>query len=106
MEDTNKKYPEGHFVRRWMVMGIVIFSVLGIPLAIVTDNPGMLGIGPALGFPFGLAIGLSIEAKYKKEGKIRPLTEEEKKRKKIAVIAGVVTLLFSTLFFLLLFLRT
>jgi len=43
---------------------------------------GLIGIGPAIGVAFGLALGSSIEAKYKKEGKIRLLTEEEKKRKK------------------------
>ncbi|GAH91318.1 unnamed protein product, partial [marine sediment metagenome] len=36
----------------------------------------------ALGVAFGLAIGSSIEAKHKKEGRIRPLTEEKKKRRK------------------------
>jgi hypothetical protein len=105
MEENNKKYPEGHFVGMWMAIGIAIFSGLGIPLAIITDNPGMMGIGPALGVSIGLAIGSGIEAKYKKEGKIRPLTEEEKKRKKIAVTAGVVILLLGALFFLLRFLR-
>jgi hypothetical protein len=29
---------------------------------------------------FGLAIGSAIEAEHKKEGKIKPLTEEEKKK--------------------------
>lgn len=106
MEENNKRYPEGHFVGLWMVIGIAIFSGLGIPLAIVTENSGLIGIGPAIGISFGLAIGSSIEAKHKKEGKIRPLTEKEKKRKKIAIMAGLVILSLSALFFLLLFLLT
>lgn len=106
MEENNKRYPEGHFVGLWMVIGIAIFSGLGIPLAIVTENLGLIGIGPAIGVSFGLAIGSSIEAKHKKEGKIRPLTEKEKKRKKIAIMAGLVILSLSALFFLLLFLLT
>jgi hypothetical protein len=82
MEENNKKYPEGHFVGMWMGIGITIFSGLGIPLSITTGNTGLIGIGPALGVAFGLAIGSSIEAKHKKEGRIRPLTEEKKKRRK------------------------
>jgi hypothetical protein len=104
MEENTKTYPEGHFVRMWMGIGIAIFSGFGIPLSIATDNPGFIGVGPALGVAIGLAIGSSIEAKYKNEGKIRPLTEEEKKRKKIAITIGVVSLVVLSLLGLLLFL--
>jgi hypothetical protein len=93
MEEKNKKYPEGHFVGIWMVIGIVIFSGIGIPLSIVIENPGMMGICPALGVAFGLLIGAGIESKYKKEGKIRILTQQEKKIKKIAVLAGIIMLM-------------
>jgi len=75
------KYPEGHFVGMWMGIGTAIFSGVGIALSTTTGNSGLIGIGPALGIGFGLAIGQSIENKYKKEGKIRPLTEQEKKLK-------------------------
>jgi len=105
MEESNKQYPEGHFVGMWMGIGIAIFTGVGVSIAFATGNPGLSGIGPALGVSIGLAIGSGIEAKYKKEGKIRPLTEEEEKRKKIAVTAGVVILLLGTLFFLIRFLR-
>ena len=91
-KEKNKKYPEGHFLGMWMGVGIAIFSGLGIPLSIVTKNPGLLGIGPALGVAFGLAIGSSIESKYKKEGKIRPLTKDEKKERKMYVTIGIVIL--------------
>jgi hypothetical protein len=97
MEENNKKYPEGHFVGKWMAIGIAIFSGLGIPLAIITENLGLIGIGPAMGAAFGVAIGQSVEAKYKKEGKIRPLTEEERKRKQIGVTAGLIVLLLLAL---------
>jgi hypothetical protein len=107
MEENTKIYPEGHFVRMWMGIGIAVFSAFGIPLSIATENPGFIGIGPALGVSIGLAIGSSIEAKYKREGRIRPLTEEEKKRKKIAIIIGVVSLVvLSLLGLLFLLLRT
>ncbi len=64
-----------------MGIGIAIFSGLGIPLSIAL-NLGLIGIWPALGVAFGLAIDSSIESKYKKEGKIRPLTEDEKSKEK------------------------
>ncbi len=104
MENNNKQYPEGHFVGMWMALGIAIFSGLGIPLSIVTGNHGLIAIGPGAGVALGLAIGSAIEAKYKKEGKIRPLTEEEKKRKKIVLTIGVVVLVILFLLGLFLFL--
>lgn len=103
-EEKNKKYPEGHFTGMWMVIGIAIFSGIGIPLSIVTENPGLIGIGPALGVAFGLSIGAGIESKMKKEGKIRPLTKKEKKKREFAVLAGVVALLIGALVFLVLLL--
>lgn len=102
MNDLDKKYPEGHFLQMWMGIGIAIFSGLGIPLSITTENPGFIAIGPAIGVSVGLAIGQSIENKYKQDGRIRPLTEIEQKRKKTAVLLGVVTFTLGILLFLLL----
>ncbi len=98
MVEKDKKYPEGHFLGLWMGIGTAIFSGFGIPLSIATGNDGFIGIGPALGVSFGLAIGQSIENKYKKEGKIRPLSKEEEKRKKAGVFAGLFILLLGVLF--------
>jgi hypothetical protein len=103
MNDKIKKYPEGHFLGMWMGICIAIFSGFGIPISIITKNPGFIGIGPALGVAVGVAIGQSIENKHKKEGRIRPLTETEQKRKKNAVFAGVVILALGLLVFILLF---
>jgi len=103
MDDKVEKYPEGHFVGMWMVICIAIFSGLGIPISIVTENPGFIGIGPALGIAVGLAIGQSIENKYKQEGRIRPLTESEQKRKKNAVTGGIIILTLGVLIFILLY---
>jgi len=97
MENKNNKYPEGHFLGIWMGICIVIFSLIGVPLSIVTDNVGFIGIGPAIGVAIGLSIGQSIENKYKQQGKIRPLTESEKKRKKNAVIVGIALLTLGVL---------
>lgn len=104
MNQIVEKYPEGHFVSIWMGIGIALFSGIGIPLSIITDNPGFIGIGPALGVAFGLAIGQGVENKYKQEGKIRPLTDTEKKRKKSAVTLGIILLIIGIILVLILYL--
>jgi len=101
MDVVEKTYPEGHFIGMWMCIGIAIFSGLGVPLSIATDSSGFIGMGPALGVGFGLAIGTAIENKYKEEGKIRPLTETEKKRKKNAVLVGIALLSLGVVAFIL-----
>ena len=101
-DEKSKKYPEGHFTGMWMGIGIAIFTGVGVPLSIATENMGLMGAGPALGVAFGLSVGQGIENKYKKEGRIRPLTEDEKKRKKMAVLAGLALLALGVIVFLLL----
>lgn len=101
MEKNNKKYPEGHFVGMWMGIGISIFTGIGFPLSVALKIPGLIGIGPAIGVAFGLALGQSIESKHKKEGKIRPLTEDEKKKRKRLVYAGISVLVLGLAVFLL-----
>jgi hypothetical protein len=101
MEKNNEKYPEGHFVGMWMGIGIAIFTGIGVPLSVALKIPGLIGIGPAIGVAFGLALGQSIESKLKKEGKIRPLTEDEKKKRKRLVYAGFSVLVLGLAVFLL-----
>ena len=103
MDDKTKNYPEGHFLGIWMGICMAIFSGFCIPLSIITENLGFIGIGTALGVAVGVAIGQSIENEYKEEGRIRPLTEAEQKRKKNAVFAGVIILTLGLLFFVFLF---
>jgi len=100
MEKDNEKYPEGHFVGMWIGIGVAIFSGIGVSLSTALESPGLLGIGPAIGIAFGAAIGQSIESKHKKEGRIRPLTEDEKKKRKRLVIAGICVLVLGLLVFL------
>jgi len=102
MENEANKYPEKHFLGMWIGLGIAIFSGFGIPLSIATNNPGLIGIGPALGVAFGVAIGQSIENRYKKEGKIRPLTEREQNRFKTLINTSIAILLIGVYIFLLL----
>lgn len=101
MEKNNEKYPEGHFLGMWTGIGIAMFTAIGIPLSIALKIPGLIGIGPAIGVAFGLSLGQSIESKYKREGKIRPLTEDEKKKRKMLVIAGISVFVLGLLIFLL-----
>jgi len=104
MNEKDEKYPEGHFINIWMGIGIAIFSGLGIPLSILTENPGLIGIGPAFGVAFGIAIGQKLEKKYKEEGKIRPANSIESKKKKDALTIGMILLILGLLLVLLLIL--
>jgi hypothetical protein len=40
-----------------MAIGMAMFAPLGIVLFIVTDIPGLLGVGPAIGISIGVAFG-------------------------------------------------
>jgi len=40
-----------------MAIGMPIFALAGFILCIATDNPGLLGVGPAVGLAMGIAIG-------------------------------------------------
>jgi len=97
MKDVNKKYPKNYFIE----VGIALGIPFGIILAILLDNPGFIGTG----LPIGLAVGLAFEKKYKKEGKIRPLTEDEKKKRKIALIRGTGALIIGIIVFLMVLLK-
>jgi hypothetical protein len=99
------KYPKGYFLGMWTGIGIAIFSGVGIPISIVTENFAFIGIGPAIGVSIGIAVGQSLENKYENEGRLRPLTDAENRNRKtmILIAAGIVAL--GVLVFLLLLLR-
>jgi hypothetical protein len=40
-----------------MAIGMPIFGLAGLILCIATDNPGLMGVGPAVGLAMGIAIG-------------------------------------------------
>jgi hypothetical protein len=46
---------------RYMAIGIAIgmpiFALAGFIVCIATDNPGLIGVGPAIGLAMGIAIG-------------------------------------------------
>jgi len=106
VEEKIKKFPKGYFERKWMALGIAIFSGIGVPLSLTTKNFALIGIGPAIGVAIGFSIGQSIEKKYQKEGKIRELTEtEKKKRNKLRILTLAMLALGFLLFLLIFYLR-
>ena len=101
MNEKIEKYAEGHSVGIWMCIFIALFSVLAIPISIITDNYVLVASGPALGVAIGTAIGQSIENKYKLEGRIRSLNKSEQKRIKYSIASGIVILTIGVLVFML-----
>lgn len=98
---TKKKYPEGHFLSYGIALGLP----LGLPFGLAMGGPEFFGSGMAIGMCLGLAFGYALEEKYKKEGRIRPLTAEEKEKKdklsKITIaglLVGAIILLAFVLF--------
>ena len=45
------------YIGAGMMIGMLIFAPAGFILWIATDNPGLMGVGPAIGLSIGLAIG-------------------------------------------------
>jgi hypothetical protein len=92
VDEGVRTYPKGQIMGMWMALGIILFSGIGIPLSIVTDNPGLIAIGPAIGVAFGVALGTSMEARYEKKGLIRPLPEQELTSRWYFTIGGLALL--------------
>lgn len=90
MKNEKTTYPEGYFVNKWMGIGMVIFAGLGVPLSIATGNEGLIGIGPAMGMSVGIAIGASLEEKYKKQGLIVPDSEKGSRKRKAAIAITII----------------
>jgi hypothetical protein len=101
MNTLDEKYPEGHFIALWTGIGIAIGAGLGIPFGLILKIPAFFGIGLPIGLAIGSAIGSIIENKYKKEGKIRPLTAEEEKKKRLNIRMGIALCCFGILVLLL-----
>jgi hypothetical protein len=48
---------KSEYMGRGMAIGMIVCMPLGVALFIITGNPGLLGIGPAVGVAMGVAIG-------------------------------------------------
>ncbi len=92
MEDELKTYPKGHFLLVGMALGIP----LGVAYSIIIENFAFSGVGVAI----GVSIGVALEEKYKKEGRIRELTEEDQKKRKKMMAYGFALFFMGILAFL------
>jgi len=63
-DEYRKEELKQHYQDKGIAIGVVLFMPFGVILWLLLDNPGFLGVGPALGISIGIAIG---EAMYKKE---------------------------------------
>jgi hypothetical protein len=91
------KYPKGHFINKWMAIGIP----LGLPIGLAMGN---ISLGLPIGLAIGYAIGASMEEKNK--DKIRPLTSQEEERKNTLTKFTLAILIIGVLVLALVFLST
>ena len=103
--NTDKQYPEGHFVGLWMGICIAIFTGLGVAISSVIQNFAFIGIGPALGVGVGLPIGQMVENKHKEQGQIRPLNAAERRSRKNLLIGGILLFLAGVVVFVWMYLN-
>jgi hypothetical protein len=97
IQDSQELHPRGY----WIGAGISIGAGFGVALGLVFDN---LALGIAMGVGIGTAIGTALQ--QKKQGEIRPLSEQEQKIQKWGVALGLLMLLlFAGIFTFILFLR-
>lgn len=59
-----------HYRNQWMALGLAAFGVpLGVAIAMMTENWGLMGLGMAIGLPVGMAVGKMKDNKAAAEGK-------------------------------------
>jgi hypothetical protein len=56
-EKRTRDSERGRYIGTGMVIGMLILAPAGFILWIATGNPGLIGVGPAVGLAIGLAIG-------------------------------------------------
>jgi hypothetical protein len=67
VSDLNKRRDKDYYVGIGLSLGLALMTPLGIILALVTDTPGLLGIGPAMGIGIGLAIGQGLYERQRQQ---------------------------------------
>jgi hypothetical protein len=92
-QTNQQQYPKGHFVSKWIGIGMGVFTIVAFPILIAIDRVDLIALGPAFGMSIGLPIGAMIEKKHEKLGNIRPLNEKEVKKKKIGLFFGLAILI-------------
>lgn len=99
--ETKKQYPKGHYTTMGIAVGAIVFGALGFIICMITDNMGLLGVGPSVGIPIGLIFGQILEGRKQREGMVRELTEHEKQRQRVAIFVGIAFAFLGILAFLL-----
>ncbi|MBN1658688.1 MAG: hypothetical protein JXA93_09820 [Anaerolineae bacterium] len=66
-QDRKQRQEKEYYHGLGMLIGTLLFMPLGIVLFIVLDNPGMLGLGPAIGVSVGLALGEGLYERQQRE---------------------------------------
>lgn len=95
------KKPKGYYIKRSMLIGMLIFGAFGSLVQVLTNiKYGLFPAGMAVGMALGLLMGFIIEGKKSDEGKIRELTVKEKKDQKIRIIIAGAFMFLSFLMFL------
>jgi hypothetical protein len=87
------KYPQGHWMSIGMCIGIAMGSIPALVGLLFDDMSSWVGIAPAMGLGFGIAIGSALERKHKDE--LRPLTEEENRMRSRVVLVALGMLVLS-----------
>jgi len=72
-----------------MALGMAMFIPIGVVMWLVTDNPGMIAIGPAL----GVSVGIALEKQSGHECVV-----EDKEKRVLFVILGLVVLALAVTF--------
>lgn len=81
------KYPQGHWMSIGMLVGIAMGSIPALVGLLFDDMSSWVGIAPAMGLGFGVAIGSALERKHKNE--LRPLTEDEQRVRFRSTLVGL-----------------
>jgi hypothetical protein len=84
------KYPQGHWMSIGMCIGVVMGSIPALVGLLFDEMSSWVGIAPAMGLAFGVAIGSALERKHKDE--LRPLTEAEQRLRSRLRRVGLATL--------------
>jgi hypothetical protein len=85
MTTDERRFPEGHF--KWK--GVAIGFFLGVLCGIIIVGPAYMGLVGAAGMCVGLGVGSAMEARHRRSGMMRPLTEEESRRRRVGLTMGV-----------------
>lgn len=70
LESTLGIVAKNHYRNQWMVLGLVAFGIpLGVVIAMLANNYGLMGLGMAIGLPIGMLMGKKKDDKADADGK-------------------------------------